>query len=217
MSISKEVEQPMEGSLVGELDEPATSPSVGGVDHARIERAVREILFAVGEDPDREGLLETPARVARMYAEVFSGLHEDPRPHLKKFFTESYNDVVLVRDISFNSFCEHHLCPFGGKAHIGYVPSGKVVGLSKLARVVEIVARRPQVQERMTQTVADLLEEELGAKGVAVVIEATHTCMTIRGVRKPGSLCVTSAMKGLFRQNASSRAEIMSLIYTNRQ
>ena len=217
MSISKEVEQPMEGSLVGELDEPATSPSVGGVDHARIERAVREILFAVGEDPDREGLLETPARVARMYAEVFSGLHEDPRPHLKKFFTESYNDVVLVRDISFNSFCEHHLCPFGGKAHIGYVPSGKVVGLSKLARVVEIVARRPQVQERMTQTVADLLEEELGAKGVAVVIEATHTCMTIRGVRKPGSLCVTSAMKGLFRQNASSRSEIMSLIYTNRQ
>ena len=217
MSISKEVEQPMEGSLVGELDEPATSPSVGGVDHARIERAVREILFAVGEDPDREGLIETPARVARMYAEVFSGLHEDPRPHLKKFFTESYNDVVLVRDISFNSFCEHHLCPFGGKAHIGYVPSGKVVGLSKLARVVEIVARRPQVQERMTQTVADLLEEELGAKGVAVVIEATHTCMTIRGVRKPGSLCVTSAMKGLFRQNASSRAEIMSLIYTNRQ
>ena len=217
MSISKEVEQPMEGSLVGELDEPETGLSVGGVDHARIERAVREILFAVGEDPDREGLLETPARVARMYAEVFSGLHEDPRPHLKKFFTESYNDVVLVRDISFNSFCEHHLCPFGGKAHIGYVPSGKVVGLSKLARVVEIVARRPQVQERMTQTVADLLEEELGAKGVAVVIEATHTCMTIRGVRKPGSLCVTSAMKGLFRQNASSRSEIMSLIYTNRQ
>ena len=217
MSISKEVEQPMEGSLVGELDEPETGVSVGGVDHARIERAVREILFAVGEDPDREGLLETPARVARMYAEVFSGLHEDPRPHLKKFFTESYNDVVLVRDISFNSFCEHHLCPFGGKAHIGYVPSGKVVGLSKLARVVEIVARRPQVQERMTQTVADLLEEELGAKGVAVVIEATHTCMTIRGVRKPGSLCVTSAMKGLFRQNASSRSEIMSLIYTNRQ
>ena len=217
MSISREVEQPMEGSLVGELDEAEAGPAVGGVDHARIERAVREILFAVGENPDREGLLETPARVARMYAEVFSGIFEDPRPHLQKFFTESYSDVVLVRDISFNSFCEHHLCPFGGKAHIGYVPSGRVVGLSKLARVVEIVARRPQVQERMTQTIADLLEEELGAKGVAVVIEATHTCMTIRGVRKPGSLCVTSAMKGLFRQNASSRAEIMSLIYTNRQ
>ena len=217
MSISKEVEQPMEGSLVGELDEAEMGPAVEGVDHARIERAVREILFAVGEDPDREGLLETPARVARMYAEVFSGLFEDPRVHLKKFFTESYSDVVLVRDISFNSFCEHHLCPFGGKAHIGYVPSGRVIGLSKLARVVEIVARRPQVQERMTETVANLLEEELGAKGVAVVIEATHTCMTIRGVRKPGSLCVTSAMKGLFRQNASSRAEIMSLIYTNRQ
>ena len=217
MSISKEADQPMEGSLMGELDDREAGPSVGGVDHARIERAVREILWAVGENPDREGLVETPARVARMYAEVFSGLHEDPRPHLQKFFTESYDDIVLVRDISFNSFCEHHLCPFGGKAHIGYVPSGKVVGLSKLARVVEIVARRPQVQERMTETVANLLEDELDARGVAVVIEATHTCMTLRGVRKPGSLCVTSSMKGLFRQNASSRAEIMSLIYTNRR
>ena len=165
---------------------------------ARIERAVREILWAVGENPDREGLIETPARVARMYAEIFSGLHEDPRPHLRKFFTEAYDEVVLVRDISFNSTCEHHLLPFMGKAHIGYVPSGKVVGLSKLARVVEIVARRPQVQERMTEAIANLLEEELDAKGVAVIIEATHTCMTIRGVRKPGSLCVTSAMKGLF-------------------
>lgn len=217
MSISKEAENSMEGSLMGEMDEGEAGPSVGGVDHARIESAVREILFAVGEDPDREGLVETPARVARMYAEVFSGLHEDPRQHLKKFFTESYDDVVIVRDISFNSFCEHHLCPFGGKAHIGYVPGGRVIGLSKLARVVEVVARRPQVQERMTETVADLLEDELGAKGVAVVIEATHTCMTIRGVRKPGSLCVTSSMKGLFRENASSRSEIMSLIYTNRR
>ncbi len=217
MSISKEAENSMEGSLMGEMDEGEAGPSVGGVDHARIESAVREILFAVGENPDREGLVETPARVARMYAEVFSGLHEDPRQHLKKFFTESYDDVVIVRDISFNSFCEHHLCPFGGKAHIGYVPGGRVIGLSKLARVVEVVARRPQVQERMTETVADLLEDELGAKGVAVVIEATHTCMTIRGVRKPGSLCVTSSMKGLFRENASSRSEIMSLIYTNRR
>ena len=152
-----------------------------------------------------------------MYAELFSGLHEDPGPHLRKVFSENYDEVVLVKDISFNSTCEHHLLPFMGKAHIGYLPSGKVVGLSKLARVVEIVAHRPQVQERMTETIANLLEEELGAKGVAVVIEATHTCMTIRGVRKPGSLCVTSAMKGLFRKNASSRSEIMSLIYTSRR
>ena len=217
MSIGKEVDPPLEGSLMGELDDRDTSPPIEGVDHARIERAVREILWAVGENPDREGLLETPARVARMYAEVFSGLHEDPRPHLQKFFTEEYDEVVLVRDISFNSTCEHHLLPFMGKAHIGYVPSGKVVGLSKLARVVEIVARRPQVQERMTESIANLLEEELDAKGVAVIIEATHSCMTIRGVRKPGSLCVTSAMKGLFRQNPSSRSEIMSLIYTNRR
>ena len=183
------------------------------VDRPRIERAVREILAAVGEDPDREGLLETPARVARMYAELFSGLHQDPREHTKKFFTEKYDEVVLVRDISFNSMCEHHLLPFMGKAHIGYMPDGRVIGLSKLARVVETVARRPQVQERMTETIADLLMEELQAKGVAVVIEATHTCMTIRGIRRPGSLCVTSAMKGIFRSNLSSRSEIMTLIY----
>lgn len=183
------------------------------VDHKRIERAVREILAAVGEDPDREGLLETPARVARMYAELFSGLHEDPRVHLQKFFTEKYDEVVLVRDISFNSMCEHHMLPFMGRAHIGYVPDGKVIGLSKLARVVDVVARRPQVQERMTETVADLLVEELQVKGVAVVIEATHSCMTIRGIRKPGSLCVTSAMRGLFRSNLSSRSEVMTLIY----
>ncbi|MCR9118495.1 MAG: GTP cyclohydrolase I FolE [bacterium] len=185
------------------------------VDFPRIEAAVREILAAVGEDPDREGLLETPARVARMYAEMFSGLHEDARPHLQKSFTESYDEVVLVRDISFCSMCEHHLLPFTGKAHIGYLPRGKVVGLSKLARVVEAVARRPQVQERMTETIANLLEEELDAKGVAVVVEASHSCMTIRGVRKPGSMCMTSAMKGLFRKNPSSRAEVMQLIYGN--
>ncbi len=183
------------------------------IDHHRIERAVREILAAVGEDPDREGLLETPARVARMYAELFSGLHENPRVHLQKFFTEKYDEVVLVRDISFNSMCEHHMLPFMGRAHIGYVPDGKVIGLSKLARVVDVVARRPQVQERMTETVADLLVEELQVKGVAVVIEASHSCMTIRGIRKPGSLCVTSAMRGLFRSNLSSRSEVMTLIY----
>jgi GTP cyclohydrolase I len=187
------------------------------VDLARIERAVREILAAVGEDPQREGLLETPARVARMYAEMFKGLHQDPREHLKKFFTEKYDEVVLVRDISFSSMCEHHLLPFTGLAHIGYVPNGKVIGLSKVARVVEVVSRRPQVQERMTEEIANLLVEELAAKGVAVIIEASHSCMTIRGVRKPGSMCVTSAMKGIFRSHLSSRSEIMQLVYGDRR
>ena len=194
--------------------EPTTAAAK--VDHPRIERAVREILLAVGEDPDREGLLETPARVARMYAEMFTGLHQDPREHLQKAFTEKYDEIVLVRDIAFNSVCEHHLLPFMGHAHIGYLPDGRVLGLSKLARVVEVVSHRPQVQERMTEQIADLLENDLGAKGVAVVVEATHTCMTIRGVRKPSSMCVTSAMKGLFRSNVSSRAEVLSLIYGRR-
>lgn len=196
-------------------DSPAGDaiPIPTGVDQPRIVRAVREILAAIGEDPDREGLLETPARVARMYAELFAGLHEDPRPHLRKFFSEKYDEIVLVKDISFNSMCEHHMLPFMGKAHIAYMPDGRVIGLSKLARVVEVVARRPQVQERMTETIADLLVEELQAKGVAVVIEATHTCMTIRGIRKPGSVCVTSAMRGTFRSHLSSRTEVMTLIY----
>ncbi len=183
------------------------------IDTDRIERAVREILLAVGEDPDREGLLETPARVARMYKELFGGLHVDPRIHTRKFFTEYYDEIVLVRDIAFNSVCEHHLMPFMGKAHIGYLPAGKVLGLSKLARVVEIVSHRPQVQERMTEQIANILIEELNVKGVAVVIEAEHTCMTVRGVRKPGATCVTSAIKGAFRNNPSSRAEILALIY----
>lgn len=187
------------------------------VDMQRLENAVREILAAVGEDPTREGLLETPARVARMYAELFSGLHDDPRVHLQKVFTEKYDEVVVVRDISFNSMCEHHLLPFMGKAHIGYIPNGKVLGLSKLARVVESISHRPQVQERMTEEIATLMESELDAKAVGVVVEATHSCMTMRGVRKPGSLCVTSAMKGLFRTNPSSRAEIMQLIYGDRR
>jgi GTP cyclohydrolase I len=204
------------GSLSGELDEPGTGKGSHEVDLLRIERAVREILFAVGEDPDREGLRETPARVARMYRELFSGLHTDPRIHLQKFFTEKYDEMVLVKDISFNSMCEHHMLPFIGKAHIGYVPNGKVVGLSKLARVVEEISHRPQVQERMTEQIANLLVEELGVKGVAVVIEAAHSCMSIRGVRKPDSLCVTSAMKGLFRSNLSSRSEVMNLIYGGR-
>lgn len=187
-----------------------------GIDQQRIERAIREVLLAVGEDPDREGLVETPARVARMYAELFGGLHDDPRRHLRKFFVEKYDEMVLVRDIEFHSMCEHHLLPFMGKAHVGYIPGGKVIGLSKLARVVECMARRPQVQERMTEQIANLLIEELDVKGVAVVIEATHTCMTIRGVRKPDSLCVTSAMKGTLRSNLSSRSEVMTLIYGNR-
>jgi GTP cyclohydrolase IA len=171
----------------------------------------------VGEDPDREGLRETPARVARMYRELFSGLHTDPRVHLQKFFTEKYDEMVLVKDIAFNSMCEHHMLPFIGKAHIGYIPSGKVVGLSKLARVVEEVSHRPQVQERMTEQIANLLLEELQVKGVAVVIEASHSCMAIRGVRKPESICVTSAMKGIFRSNLSSRSEVMQLIYGERR
>jgi len=188
----------------------------GKIDFPRIESAVREILAAVGEDPDREGLRDTPRRIARMYAELFGGLHEDPRVHLRKFFTEKYDEIVLVRDISFNSMCEHHMLPFMGKAHIGYLPDGRVVGLSKLARVVEVVARRPQVQERMTETIANLLVEELHAKGVAVVIEAVHTCMTVRGVRKPGAVCVTSAIKGAFRTKLSTRAEVMTLIFGDR-
>ena len=205
------------GSLAGELSDSNGAPKSPQVDKPRIERAVREILAAVGEDPDREGLRETPARVARMYAELFSGLHDDPRIHLRKFFTEKYDEMVLVRDISFNSMCEHHMLPFTGVAHIGYIPNGKVVGLSKLARVVESVSHRPQVQERMTEEIANLLIEELDVKGVAVVIEATHSCMTIRGVRKPGSICVTSAMKGIFRSNLSSRSEVMTLIYGDRR
>jgi len=211
--------QTIDGSLIDERDdntEPdatAEDASQSKIDLPRIENAVREILAAVGEDPDREGLHETPARVARMYAEMFRGLHQDPKVHLRKFFNEKYDELVIVRDISFNSMCEHHMLPFMGKAHIGYLPNGKVVGLSKLARVVDAVARRPQVQERMTETIADLLKEELDARGVAVIVEAVHTCMTVRGVRKPGAVCVTSAIKGAIRNNQSTRAEILSLIY----
>ena len=183
-----------------------------GVDGPRIEAAVHEILEAVGEDPDREGLRDTPARVARMYEELFSGLWRDAGEDLKKAFVQKYDEIVLIKDIPFESMCEHHLLPFLGHAHVAYLPNGRVVGLSKLARVVETLSRRPQVQERLTEQVADLLMTQLDAKGVAVVLEATHTCMTIRGVRKPGAVCITSAMKGLFRTNLSTRAEVMSLI-----
>ena len=182
------------------------------VDHARIVRAVREILLAVGEDPDREGLQETPDRVARMYAELFVGLHQEPRDFLKKVFTQKYNEMVLVKDIGFESMCEHHLLPFIGKAHIAYLPNGKIVGLSKLGRVVESLARRPQVQERMTEEIADLIMEELQPRGVGVIVRASHSCMTIRGVRKPGSLTITSAVRGIVKTNPATRNEFMALV-----
>jgi GTP cyclohydrolase I len=185
----------------------------GTVDQGRIERAVREILAAVGEDPDREGLLKTPQRVARAYTELFSGLQDDPRRYLRTVFHERYDEIVLLRDIQFNSLCEHHLLPFTGKAHVAYLPDGRVTGLSKLARLVDGYARRPQIQERLTNQVADALMDELTPVGAACVIEATHTCMTIRGVRKPGSIMVTSALRGVFKDSAASRAELMSLIY----
>jgi GTP cyclohydrolase I len=186
------------------------------IDQPRIEAAVREIIAAVGEDPDREGLRETPARVARMYAELFAGLTEDPRTHLRRTFTVKYDEMVLVKDISFASLCEHHLLPFIGKAHIAYLPNGKVVGLSKIPRAVESLAHRPQVQERMAEELADLLTHELDARGVAVILEATHTCMAIRGVRKTGSVMTTSAMRGTFRSNPATRSELLSLIYGSR-
>lgn len=198
--------------LTGENGEQLAKERPAPVDLPRIEKAVREILEAIGEDPERSSLCDTPARVARMYAELFSGLHSDPGRHLKRVFEEKYDELVLVRDISFNSMCEHHLLPFMGTAHVGYLPKGKVTGLSKLARVVEEISKRPQVQERMTHQIADLLNTELDAKGVVVVLEATHTCMTIRGICKPGSVTVTSAVRGLFKTNQSSRAEAMALI-----
>ncbi|QVL34805.1 GTP cyclohydrolase I FolE [Telmatocola sphagniphila] len=186
------------------------------MDLQRIQNAVREILLAVGEDPERDGLLETPARVARMYAEVFSGLKIDPKIYLKKTFNVQHEEMVLVRDIDFNSMCEHHLLPFTGRAHIAYLPSGKVVGLSKLARIVEAVSHRPQVQERMTEELADLVLNELGAIGAGVVLEASHSCMSLRGVRKTGSTTITSAMRGSFKTNPATRAEFLSLVHSPR-
>lgn len=183
------------------------------VDMPRIAAAVREILLAVGEDPDREGIRETPMRVARMYAELFSGLREDPTHHLTALFTEQYDEMVVLRKIPFNSMCEHHLMPFEGHADIAYLPKGKVVGISKLARVVESFSRRPQVQERLTNQIADLLTNELDAKGVAVIMHATHTCMTCRGVRKPGTVMITSAVRGQCRSDARTRSEVMALLH----
>ncbi len=182
------------------------------MDHEKLVMAARLMLEAIGEDPEREGLKETPERMARMYAEVFEGLHKDPGKSLKTIFTENYDEIVLVKDIPFASMCEHHLLPFMGKAHVAYMPDGKVLGISKLARAVELFAKRPQVQERLTNQIADLVDSIAAPKGVAVVIEATHTCMTIRGVKKPGSSVITSAMRGLFRYNQATRNELMNLL-----
>ncbi len=185
-----------------------------GVDLERAAAAVRELLIAVGEDPDRPGLQDTPARVARAYAETFSGLWQDPGDVLATTFDEDHDELVLVKDIPMYSTCEHHLVPFHGVAHVGYIPNeqGKVTGLSKLARLVEVYARRPQVQERMTSQIADALSDVLRPRGVIVVIEAEHLCMAMRGIRKPGASTVTSAVRGLFRENLASRNEAMSLI-----
>lgn len=193
----------------------AEVPGIREFDLERIGRAVREILLAVGEDPDRDGLLDTPARVARMYAEQFAGMRQRPEDVLTTVFDSEHDEIVLVKDIEMFSMCEHHLMPFFGKAHIGYIPNekGKITGLSKLARLVDVYARRPQVQERMTCQVADALMRVLEPRGVLVVLEAEHLCMSMRGVRKPGSKTVTSAVRGVFRESARSRAEAMSLLF----
>jgi GTP cyclohydrolase I len=183
------------------------------IDAVRIERAVREILLAIGEDPEREGLRQTPARVARMYQELFAGLHEDPQRHLQATFDENHHEMVVLRDIPFHSMCEHHLMPFEGKAHIAYIPGGKVLGLSKLARLVDVFALRPQVQERLTSQIADVLAQKLNVIGCAVVMEAVHTCMTCRGVKKSGSVMVTSALRGIMHTNQGTRAEVLALLH----
>jgi GTP cyclohydrolase IA len=184
------------------------------VDKERIERAVRDILEAIGEDPTRDGLIDTPSRVARMYEEICSGLREDPSEHLRKVFEAEHDEMVMVRDIPLYSLCEHHLVPFIGKAHVAYIPSenGRITGLSKIGRLVDGYARRPQVQERLTKQVADAIAETLKPRGVLVVIEAEHLCMSMRGIRQPGSSTVTSAVHGIFRENAASRSEAMQFL-----
>ncbi|HEY7438406.1 MAG TPA: GTP cyclohydrolase I FolE [Acidimicrobiia bacterium] len=184
------------------------------IDRDRLEAAVREILVAIGEDPDRDGLQGTPARVAAMYEEVFAGLREDPSEHLTVTFEANHDEMVMVRDIPLYSLCEHHLVPFHGMAHVAYIPGddGRITGLSKIARLVEGFARRPQVQERLTTQIADALMDALNPKGAFVVIECEHLCMSMRGVKKPGSLTVTSAVRGLFKDNPATRAEAMSFI-----
>ena len=185
------------------------------VDTARIERAISEILSAMGEDPDRDGLLATPARVAAMYKELFSGLDEDPTQHLKVSFAAEHDEMVMVRDIPFASLCEHHMVPFMGRAHVAYIPGadGRITGLSKFARLVDGYARRLQVQERMTTEIADSIEAALEPRGVLVVVEAEHLCMSMRGVKKPGTLTITSAVRGQFRTDSATRAEAMQFIH----
>ncbi len=198
------------------LQRPSTAPA--GVDTDRIAAAVREILHAVGDDPDREGLVDTPDRVARAYGELFGGLRQDPGRHLERVFDEQDAGLVLLRDIDFFSLCEHHLLPFYGRAHVAYLPSdGKVVGLSKLARTVDVYARRPQVQERLTRQIADALEQHLQPLGVAVVIESEHMCMKMRGVGKPHGLMVTTAVRGCYADDAAARVEVMQLIQSPRR
>jgi len=189
-----------------------------GIDRPRIERAVRDILEAIGEDPDRDGLIDTPRRVANMYGEIFSGLHEDPGHHLNITFEAGHDEMVMVRDIPLYSVCEHHLLPWVGRANVAYIPNedGRITGLSKLARLVEGFSRRPQVQERLTTQVADAIESGLQPRGVLVVVEAEHLCMSMRGVRKPGATTVTSAVRGLFRASEATRAEAMSFIHGQR-
>ena len=191
-------------------------PSEHRVDKERIERAIREILIAIGEDPEREGLRGTPGRIARAYEFLFAGLGVDPAKHLRVGFQEDHHEMVLIRDIPLYSVCDHHLLPFIGRAHVGYIPNGKVVGLSKLARVVEGYARRPQLQERLTAQIADTLQGELAARGSIVVVEAEHLCLTMRGVQKPGSITVTSAVRGIYAKDQRTRQEAMSLIHGRR-
>lgn len=183
------------------------------VDVERIKKAITEILSAVGEDVNREGLRRTPERVAAMYTELLAGMQEDPKEHLSSVFNEKYDEIVLLRDVPFYSICEHHLMPFIGKAHVAYLPAGSVLGVSKLARVVDCFARRLQVQERLTDQIADFIMNSLKPQGVAVVLEASHSCMTIRGIKKPGSVMVTSALRGIFKKDPRSRNEIMSLMH----
>ncbi len=182
------------------------------VDTQRIEKAVKEILLAIGEDTKREGIKGTPGRVARMYAELLGGMHDDPKVYLRSVFTENYDEIVLLRDIPFYSICEHHMMPFIGSAHVAYLPSGMVLGVSKLARIVDCFARRLQTQERLTYQIADFIMDSLKPQGVTVVLEASHSCMTIRGIRKPGSVMVTSALRGIFKRDPKSRSEVLSLI-----
>jgi GTP cyclohydrolase I len=193
---------------------PDTTEVPSAIDADRIERAVREILEAIGEDPDRDGLQRTPKRIANMYEEIFAGLHDDPSHHLTITFEADHDEMVMVRDIPMHSMCEHHLVPFAGRAHVAYIPGddGRITGLSKIARLVDGFAKRPQVQERLTTQIADALVDVLNPIGVLVMIEAEHFCMSMRGVKKPGSLTITSAVRGLFKSNAATRAEAMSLI-----